>query len=69
MTSPDCPSGTDRVAEVARAIPDAQIIINLQGDEPETDPQAIDQLVKFDSSPNLSLQWRRWLLRSESGQC
>ncbi len=47
MTSPDCPSGTDRVAEVARAIPDAQIIINLQGDEPETDPQSIDQLASL----------------------
>ena len=44
MTSPDCPSGTDRVAEVARAIPTAEIIINLQGDEPETDPQAISDL-------------------------
>ncbi|TWU29404.1 3-deoxy-manno-octulosonate cytidylyltransferase [Bythopirellula polymerisocia] len=47
MTSPDCPSGTDRVAEVARAIPDAQIIINLQGDEPETDPKAIDELASL----------------------
>ncbi|QEG34541.1 3-deoxy-manno-octulosonate cytidylyltransferase [Bythopirellula goksoeyrii] len=47
MTSNDCPSGTDRVAEVARAIPNAEIIINLQGDEPETDPQAIDQLASL----------------------
>lgn len=47
MTSPDCPSGTDRVAEVARAIPEAQIIINLQGDEPETDPKSIDQLASL----------------------
>ena len=44
MTSPDCPSGTDRVAEVAQAIPTAEIIVNLQGDEPEIDPQAIDRL-------------------------
>jgi 3-deoxy-manno-octulosonate cytidylyltransferase (CMP-KDO synthetase) len=35
MTRADHPSGTDRVAEVARAIPDAEIIVNLQGDEPE----------------------------------
>ena len=33
MTSPDCPSGTDRVAVVARAST-AEHIINLQGDEP-----------------------------------
>lgn len=44
MTSPDCPSGTDRVAEVARAIPAAEIIVNLQGDEPEIDPTAVDRL-------------------------
>jgi 3-deoxy-manno-octulosonate cytidylyltransferase (CMP-KDO synthetase) len=44
MTSPDCPSGTDRVAEVIRAIPGAEIVVNLQGDEPEIDPTAIDRL-------------------------
>ncbi len=46
MTSPDCPSGTDRVAEAIRDIDDAQIIINLQGDEPEIDPAAVDQLAE-----------------------
>lgn len=45
MTRADCPSGTDRVAEVARQYPDAQIIVNLQGDEPEIAPSAIDRLV------------------------
>ena len=44
MTSPDCPSGTDRVAEAVREIPRAEIVINLQGDEPEIDPAAIDRL-------------------------
>jgi 3-deoxy-manno-octulosonate cytidylyltransferase (CMP-KDO synthetase) len=44
MTSPDCPSGTDRVAEVARVIPQAEVVVNLQGDEPEIDPNAIDRL-------------------------
>jgi 3-deoxy-manno-octulosonate cytidylyltransferase (CMP-KDO synthetase) len=33
MTRPDCPSGTDRVAEAARSSK-AEHIINLQGDEP-----------------------------------
>ncbi|MGD0631155.1 MAG: 3-deoxy-manno-octulosonate cytidylyltransferase [Terracidiphilus sp.] len=33
MTSPDCASGSDRVREVARQI-DADIYINIQGDEP-----------------------------------
>jgi 3-deoxy-manno-octulosonate cytidylyltransferase (CMP-KDO synthetase) len=33
MTSPDCPSGSDRVFEVARQI-EADIYVNIQGDEP-----------------------------------
>lgn len=44
MTNPNCPSGTDRVAEVVREVPEAEIIVNLQGDEPEIDPAAIDCL-------------------------
>lgn len=44
MTRPDHPTGTDRVAEVARRL-DASLIINVQGDEPEMDPSSIDQLV------------------------
>lgn len=46
MTSPDHPSGTDRVAAVARTIDDADIIVNVQGDEPMMDPDMIDMLVQ-----------------------
>ncbi len=42
MTSPDCASGTDRIAEVARAMPDVDLFLNVQGDEPEIAPAAID---------------------------
>ncbi len=42
MTSPSAPSGTDRVAEVARRMVDAEIIVNLQGDEPEIAGESID---------------------------
>jgi 3-deoxy-manno-octulosonate cytidylyltransferase (CMP-KDO synthetase) len=45
MTSADCASGTDRVAEVARRRPGAQIILNLQGDEPELETNAVSNLV------------------------
>lgn len=41
------PTGTDRVAEVARQFPDVPLIVNVQGDEPELDPSVIDQLVEL----------------------
>jgi 3-deoxy-manno-octulosonate cytidylyltransferase (CMP-KDO synthetase) len=44
MTSPEAASGTDRIAEAVRDLPRAGVIVNLQGDEPEADPQAIDRL-------------------------
>jgi 3-deoxy-manno-octulosonate cytidylyltransferase (CMP-KDO synthetase) len=44
MTSPRHASGTDRVAEVARQLSES-IIVNVQGDEPEIEPQTIDALV------------------------
>jgi 3-deoxy-manno-octulosonate cytidylyltransferase (CMP-KDO synthetase) len=45
MTSPEHACGTDRVAEAARAFPEAEIVINFQGDEPELDPGILDRLV------------------------
>jgi 3-deoxy-manno-octulosonate cytidylyltransferase (CMP-KDO synthetase) len=47
MTSPTCASGTDRVAEIARRRPDVDVFINVQGDEPEISPQAIDLAVEL----------------------
>jgi 3-deoxy-manno-octulosonate cytidylyltransferase (CMP-KDO synthetase) len=47
MTSPDCASGTDRVAEVARAMPEVDIFVNVQGDEPEISAAAIDLAVEM----------------------
>jgi 3-deoxy-manno-octulosonate cytidylyltransferase (CMP-KDO synthetase) len=47
MTSPDCASGTDRVAEVARKLPGVEIIVNVQGDEPEISAAAIDLAVEL----------------------
>ncbi len=45
LTSPECAAGTDRVAEVARAV-DAELVLNIQGDEPLMRPEMIDQLVE-----------------------
>lgn len=44
MTSPDHQTGTDRLAEVAGLYPDADVIVNVQGDEPLIEPQLIDDL-------------------------
>ena len=44
MTRPDHLSGTDRVAEVASA-ENAEIVVNIQGDEPLIDPAAIDTAI------------------------
>jgi len=44
MTDPGLPSGTDRVAAVVRQLPEAEFVINVQGDEPEMHPECIDQL-------------------------
>jgi 3-deoxy-manno-octulosonate cytidylyltransferase (CMP-KDO synthetase) len=44
MTGADHASGTDRVAEVASA-EDADLIVNIQGDEPLIDPAAIDAAI------------------------
>ncbi|MBX3424928.1 MAG: 3-deoxy-manno-octulosonate cytidylyltransferase [Pirellulales bacterium] len=52
MTSPACASGTDRVAEAARQLPRAEILVNLQGDEPDMDPRAIDRVIaKLERNP------------------
>jgi 3-deoxy-manno-octulosonate cytidylyltransferase (CMP-KDO synthetase) len=45
MSSPAHQSGTDRIAEVARNLSD-DIIVNVQGDEPEIEPWIIDALVE-----------------------
>ena len=45
LTAPDHTSGTDRVAEVARKIPEAEIVVNVQGDEPMISPATIERAV------------------------
>lgn len=45
LTDPNHPSGTDRIAEVARAI-DAELLINVQGDEPEIEASTVDALIE-----------------------
>jgi 3-deoxy-manno-octulosonate cytidylyltransferase (CMP-KDO synthetase) len=45
MTAAGHPSGTDRAAEVARGLGEADVVVNIQGDEPLLDPAGVDRLV------------------------
>jgi 3-deoxy-manno-octulosonate cytidylyltransferase (CMP-KDO synthetase) len=56
MTRADHTTGTDRVAEVARKL-DADIIVNLQGDEPMIEPATLDllpQLLENDAAAEMA---------------
>jgi 3-deoxy-manno-octulosonate cytidylyltransferase (CMP-KDO synthetase) len=46
MTDPNHQSGTDRIAEAVADV-DADIVINVQGDEPDIDPAHIDYLAEL----------------------
>jgi len=46
MTRSDHPSGTDRIAEALRDV-QADVVVNIQGDEPLMDPALIDELANF----------------------
>ncbi len=41
MTPPECRSGTDRIAWAARRWPEVVALVNVQGDEPLIDPEAV----------------------------
>jgi 3-deoxy-manno-octulosonate cytidylyltransferase (CMP-KDO synthetase) len=45
MTDPAHPNGTSRVAEVARTL-DEELIVNVQGDEPQIEPALVDRTVE-----------------------
>lgn len=57
MTPKDIATGSDRIAYVAKDLPSAEIIVNIQGDEPFIVGDMIDQAIEpllFDKSVNVS---------------
>jgi 3-deoxy-manno-octulosonate cytidylyltransferase (CMP-KDO synthetase) len=59
MTSPSHPTGTDRLAEVAVGL-DAELIVNVQGDEPLIEPAAIEAAIApFAEDPTLVMSTLR----------
>jgi 3-deoxy-manno-octulosonate cytidylyltransferase (CMP-KDO synthetase) len=49
MTSVECPTGTDRLAEVVRSYPaygEADIVVNIQGDEPCLPAEVVEALIQ-----------------------
>ncbi len=62
MTPANLQTGTDRISWAARSIPDAHIVVNVQGDEPLIDPAMIDEAVRpllDDGSINVGTLVRR----------
>ena len=65
LTSDDCLTGTDRVAQAALEI-DADIIVNIQGDEPMLDPSDITKVIDAKlENPNHVINCFAYLNNSE----
>ena len=69
MTSPGCASGTDRVAEVARRRNQFEVVLNLQGDEPELETAAVTQLVEVMKSDRSILHGHHRAPRARHRAC
>lgn len=66
MTSSDCKTGTDRVAEVARALGDGGHFVNVQGDEPLIPLEALKSIAYALADPDVQMATLvRPLLESE----
>jgi CMP-2-keto-3-deoxyoctulosonic acid synthetase len=74
MTSPDCLTGTDRVAEVARTVK-ADLYINVQGDEPLFNPGDIAVILEAaqahpsDILNSAARPFRKWLYGPTVASC
>ena len=66
MTTPDCPTGTERVAIVAEML-DCDVVANIQGDEPLLEPAMIDQLIQpFLDNPSVEVSTLKQRVENET---
>ncbi len=66
MTREDHANGTDRLAEAVAHFPDAQVIVNVQGDEPLIAPDVIDALCRaFEEDRGLQMATVATVLAAE----
>ncbi len=54
MTSPDCPTGTDRIFQATKNM-DFDVVVNVQGDEPLIDPEYMDLLANAFADKNIEM--------------
>ncbi len=47
LTSENCASGSDRIFEVVAGMPDSEIVVNLQGDEPLMEESVLDGTIQI----------------------
>ncbi|MBC8357279.1 MAG: 3-deoxy-manno-octulosonate cytidylyltransferase [Planctomycetes bacterium] len=67
LTDPNAPSGTDRVAEAARQLTEVDLIVNVQGDEPEIAGSAIDLAIELlESNPDAVMSTLATPIRSRA---
>jgi 3-deoxy-manno-octulosonate cytidylyltransferase (CMP-KDO synthetase) len=55
MTSKDHQSGTDRCGEVLSYYPQADLVVNIQGDEPLVDPKQLEVLIHAFDNPSVDI--------------
>lgn len=66
FTSANCTCGTERVAEIAAKTPNVDVLINVQGDEPEISASAIDLVVELlDQNPSVNMSTLAAPIRSK----
>ncbi|MCW5889810.1 MAG: 3-deoxy-manno-octulosonate cytidylyltransferase [bacterium] len=69
LTRPEHPSGTDRLAEVARGL-DADVLVNVQGDLPLLDPAMVERLAaRMAAEPALPMATLASAIHDEAEWC